>query len=225
MRFPRKSLFLCKACGDEDRRVWGRSYWRRSHQVPGIEWCDKHELPLYEAPRNPLQLDPSSYTDVVKRVTNDPYPRSEVVRRYIDLAGLVLTLAEPIPVSILQDVVRRALRGTDIRSSVKGKRPPISDYTREVCPREWLNRLIPRIADKEPREYFPSIDNAAHGTGPTQPGALLALALLYEDVDQCSNLLLRTRSSKGAAPGLPRRLKNSSQAKPTPSRRCPVKTR
>jgi hypothetical protein len=54
MRSLRNSLYLCKACADEDRRFWGRSYWRRSHQVPGIDRCDKHELPLYEVPRQRL---------------------------------------------------------------------------------------------------------------------------------------------------------------------------
>jgi hypothetical protein len=40
------SLRLCVACGREDAATHGHPYWRRSHQLPGVFCCWKHERPL-----------------------------------------------------------------------------------------------------------------------------------------------------------------------------------
>jgi len=34
---------LCRACMGEDLRHFGESYWRRSHHLPGVGWCLKHD--------------------------------------------------------------------------------------------------------------------------------------------------------------------------------------
>jgi hypothetical protein len=58
-----------------------------------------------------------------------------------------------------------------------------------------LHRLFQEIKNKKPREFFRSIDNAGHGAGPSQAGAILALALLYVDTDECANKLLSVHAT------------------------------
>ena len=41
-------LRLCPKCVVSDRRMWGRAYWHRVHQVPGAWVCPTHGVPLWE---------------------------------------------------------------------------------------------------------------------------------------------------------------------------------
>lgn len=41
-------LKLCPKCVVNDRRVWGRAYWHRVHQLPGAWTCPAHRVPLWE---------------------------------------------------------------------------------------------------------------------------------------------------------------------------------
>lgn len=35
-------LRFCPSCVEEDNKLFGESYWHRSHQVPGVEVCSRH---------------------------------------------------------------------------------------------------------------------------------------------------------------------------------------
>lgn len=43
------SLRFCPGCVSEDAKQYGESYWKRSHQLPGVSYCVKHEEPLRDA--------------------------------------------------------------------------------------------------------------------------------------------------------------------------------
>lgn len=43
------SLRFCPGCVSEDAMQYGESYWKRSHQLPGVSYCVKHEEPLRDA--------------------------------------------------------------------------------------------------------------------------------------------------------------------------------
>ena len=126
-------------------------------------------------------------------------------------------MQEPISVPILQRVVRSALKNSGLRNSVRGHRPLLSDLALDVCPKDWLFRLFPKIERKVPKGYFSAIDNSGRGAGPSQGGAILALALLYEDPDECANKLLslhattKSDSDSAAKPHLPAGYWNSDQ--------------
>lgn len=42
-KLPRVLKF-CRACSEEDVSFHGRAYYRRSHQMPGVNWCQKHDF-------------------------------------------------------------------------------------------------------------------------------------------------------------------------------------
>ena len=52
-------LRFCKACLESDRAIFGESYWRTSHQLPGVRRCLVHDLVLYNSvvPYQPARLD------------------------------------------------------------------------------------------------------------------------------------------------------------------------
>ncbi|MDQ8734248.1 TnsD family transposase [Paenibacillus sp. LHD-38] len=39
----------CSSCYKEDEMNFGQSYWHRSHQVPGVNACDKHQIRLLDS--------------------------------------------------------------------------------------------------------------------------------------------------------------------------------
>ncbi len=41
-----KNLNLCHCCAQSDISQFGRAYWHREHQLPGVTVCPKHSLPL-----------------------------------------------------------------------------------------------------------------------------------------------------------------------------------
>ncbi len=44
-----KFLRLCHECVNADMRIYGESYWRRSHQLPGVAMCLNHGVILHES--------------------------------------------------------------------------------------------------------------------------------------------------------------------------------
>jgi hypothetical protein len=43
---PKLFLMHCKKCVEDDIETFGETYWHRSHQLPGVFYCYKHETPL-----------------------------------------------------------------------------------------------------------------------------------------------------------------------------------
>lgn len=46
--FSRASAYFCDECIIEDLELRGYAYWRRSHQIPGMDWCSKHRSLLWK---------------------------------------------------------------------------------------------------------------------------------------------------------------------------------
>lgn len=46
---PLKYLRFCPSCMNDDDRDYGESYWHRSHQLPGVRVCNRHESWLVDS--------------------------------------------------------------------------------------------------------------------------------------------------------------------------------
>src|SRR5437667_6870463 len=44
--FLQEWLRFCPLCVEEDRKTFGECYWHRTHQIPGIDVCVKHNVYL-----------------------------------------------------------------------------------------------------------------------------------------------------------------------------------
>lgn len=44
-----QTLRYCGACAEEDLRIYGETYWRRLHQLPGVLVCPKHGEPILDS--------------------------------------------------------------------------------------------------------------------------------------------------------------------------------
>lgn len=104
---PQKLQF-CEQCSQEDVAKHGETYWRRSHQLPGVFVCLKHLTSLCESEVHTNSRSAagwhSGYTSIMASIHSD-LPRSlqwdgnsyvlEVARRSVDLLECFSTQAFP----------------------------------------------------------------------------------------------------------------------------------
>ena len=50
-----RPIRLCPECRDEDLKMFDYAYWHRSHQVPGVDLCPTHSVPLMSFSRRTLR--------------------------------------------------------------------------------------------------------------------------------------------------------------------------
>ncbi len=52
-----KLLCHCKHCMEEDIENFGESYWRRTHQIPGVFVCPDHQVPLMTSSKQLIEFN------------------------------------------------------------------------------------------------------------------------------------------------------------------------
>ena len=184
--------FFCVECVKEDIQFRGFSYWRRSHQLPGKFWCDKHpnshlldvdsKDPFARLPQNWIN-DPATIYHELSLTTRD-HPMvirfNECCQTMLD-AGRCLdkrTLRSPLTHNAL-------LAGINVYSSTySASYPRFSDLLAAIFPTEWLELTYPFIYDKSFGEFLPSIDSSLVGNANAylSLGTAFALTLVFDSM-------------------------------------------
>lgn len=133
---------LCPDCVKEDRRFRGFTYWRRSHQVPGVDWCFKHNQILLEnEAESPFSSSPESALKSGK--CREPYAArvrrsSPYMQRFAAVVDLLLNnLDRPVDIVLARETIRR--RAVELAKQMG-------------IPAEA--RALPAIARREPDRYI-----------------------------------------------------------------------
>ncbi|MFN3734612.1 TniQ family protein [Comamonas testosteroni] len=196
LRNKKIKAYLCPECVAEDLRFRGITYWRRVHQLPGIDWCTKHENVLRISNEiNALEQSPLS-------ALNSSQPLNEkqaieardhpLVNCYARIAeGVLSEVSRSNHVEDVSVLIREWARAQDLRVSLNGKRYLLSDRVTSSFPRPWLTSLIPASVNKKAREFASSIDGTWYSRSNVSSTSayLLALALMYESSDDALNAL------------------------------------
>jgi hypothetical protein len=183
------SRMLCPMCAGEDLPFWGFSYWRRSHQVAGIVWCQKHGCPLFRARENeswrsmPHEVMPQAHPESVAVVTQAM--ESPVLQRYAEVCTELLQRARPLStLKVLQALTERAYsHGFAIDPQNPGRR--LSDLAIDCIGGPWQSLFWKKLSGKTPGTYVPTLDGVLWRLRAC-PGAsayALAIALMYDSVD------------------------------------------
>lgn len=191
MSTPDNSARWCLACVLEDLDFWGYTYYRRSHQLPGVTCCTKHREMLMGAPtREAFDVQPETLAATVIHQEIEPSVLDHpVVSRYITIAEFWLTASQPIPLPNMLLVLVEQARAVGVRRSRMGNRTLLSDLALDTCPRPWLELLVPNMKSKERNIFLSPLDHVFN----TQSSALksdyyaLALALLFDSAEEALN--------------------------------------
>jgi hypothetical protein len=181
---------LCRACVGEDLSFLGIAYWRRSHQLPGITWCTKHQRPLSESRRqNAFAQSPRAALEKAIDLPSrdvEAAIKSPVVQRYVSiLEGLLENAKGPVHSACAAHVIRTQATAEGFKVIPWRQAHYLSDAATQQTPKRWLRDTFPASQSKRPREFAPWIDQAGHArTNPVGATTFaLALAILWTDPD------------------------------------------
>jgi hypothetical protein len=201
---------LCTSCVYEDHKFWGFSYWRRSHQLPGIEWCDKHQENLLFYPPEAFELAPSVALEQLRPIKFPPVEYgSPVVATYGEIATTLLNRPTQWEPRKLQHLLNTRIHQNRLSQDHVEEQPKLlSDIAWEKCPQDWLIRLMPAFKSKKDQMYFLAVDSLSRMSCPGLPvPRVLGLALMFSSADDAVNSMesveLRTSDIKGLTDNLP----------------------
>jgi hypothetical protein len=183
---PGRHLRLCQSCVHEDIDFWGYSYWRRSHQIPGVLWCMKHGCSLMEVQdrRAKDHFPELCADDSLSRCRSHIW--SPAVQRYADICAGLLEIENRVPLRQARYRMRQQASAIGLRLAILGTRMNASDKVVEDFPQRWLFTVMLNMRKKVKGEYFPSIDNVYKSGARAASGCAYALVLsaLYASADE-----------------------------------------
>jgi TniQ len=171
---------LCSECAEEDLNFWGVSYWRRSHQIPGMVWCQKHGCLLRHTVESMgSQLLPhraETQTLDADKVTLARSSREGVtISRYTEICSELMLRQKPLSrLQVLRAIGAKAREsGLQLDGSASGT--SLYELAARCLPSAWLSRHVTRDRLNDVAQRFYSI--------PVGTDYALALAVLYESAD------------------------------------------
>lgn len=182
----KKGAYFCKSCVDEDISYRGVPYWRKSHQLPGINWCLKHDCCLYVVHiKNAMHTSPDihlqneAYTKCVitEEVKQDPIVQkfSDNVQHFAD-NGFLFNLTN------LAQILKK--EASDLNLSIKNKDHGkfISDFLIEKLPASWRNDHFPILNRSVAEKFFNEFDNVVKSKNQVKLiNILLVISALLHD--------------------------------------------
>lgn len=199
----RPDAYFCTACAKADIDFHGLSYWRRSLQVPGMLWCEKHDLPLrYVEYEKAMSQSPHELFEKGEAV-DEEFAREAIentyVRRFLSVASGLMDRPKPLRTDEIRFVLRDQAVAMGLQSGaglVKG--PLLSDFISKSFPKRWLQIVFPDVAEKPHGQFMHRVDGifTARCASSVWP-YILATAVLFDSSDQALSALF----SAGGLPG------------------------
>lgn len=191
---PKETACFCGACVIEDMDYQRFSFWRRSHQIPGIDWCLKHLEPLQEInDKNAFYKQPSIFFDSGNycKQPESLGMHNPIILRFAQLIEDALELEVPVNNRIAQEVLTNKAKLIGVKFSETGSCRQLSDLMNEMLPEQWVFKFFPRLKKKKYGIFVAGFDEVlkANRKGKSYVNTLLAAAVLFDDADQAMHEL------------------------------------
>lgn len=182
MLTQKKEAFLCPRCVQEDLEHWKFSWFRRTHQLQGVDWCPSHRTPLVKVKgSNPWELLPQHWME--KGEVEEPnlgasdLESNDFVLRFTEIGCALLERSRPLHLGRLAGLLCDRAREIGLRTSQDGVKPNLSDLVLRSAPEEWLMRHCPDLVDKKPGSFYFGLDNTLISRTVPSTGFAYATAL------------------------------------------------
>lgn len=196
---PHPQPRLCPECARADKRQYGYSYWRRGHQILGVDSCQVHGEPLHRCvlPPRTLPLQPSNAQGqaVARQREIDAELGNAALLRYRHIAIALTERTCGLNHRSVIEALSCIAEEQGVRTTLRDKNTPgryLSDMAMDSLPRTWLDRCFPRLHQKAPGRRSGRIDLmflAPRASSTRGHHVALALALLLPSVEEASGLL------------------------------------
>lgn len=128
----------CMSCVEEDLRELGHSYWRRTHQLPGVVICPDHSecLQTVQCAGSAVGLPGEGRRD--RRAEAALCDPQSIITRYAHTVRMLLTWKTQIPLVAMQNVIRERATSVGLRLGGTSKHRTLSDMAQDQAPSDWL---------------------------------------------------------------------------------------
>jgi len=184
---------ICRKCVLEDISYWGFSYWRRSHALPGMELCLKHNSNLEAAKerdayqKTPLYFVKNNLTYEIEECA--VFNQNPFLQRYAQLLSDFFDLDFPLDINLTKSVINEKLTSITNPTNEFNIYQDIHKIMNKELPSKWIEKYFPALINtgnyrgSKSEGYF---INILYGTtfGRTLINHLLMLAVIFEDTDE-----------------------------------------
>lgn len=181
---PDRGPRLCQACVKEDLGFWGLSYWRRNHQVRGVDCCPKHGVPLHQAD-NPdaLAMFPEECRGNARQLV--PAVADPWSSHFTEMVTELMDLKSAIPSNQALYRLLKRCEQFQARHHPNCKRAPLAQAVHRILHGSGLEQVFPTLLQSRRELYLTS--HGSHTTHWTRSGTgyayALALTALYANQD------------------------------------------
>lgn len=188
---PRKLAFMCPACIEEDKKDWGYSYWRRSHQLPSSFWCGKHpnvrlhwansDAPFDRLPEHWMVDSKTEAQSLQEDIREHP-----VFQKFDEACKQMLQGGSNRSVKLVRGLLCSKAHERGIATACNHNRPikgfRFSDMVKQELPTGLLHALWPSLLDKPAGGFYAELDDAVRSGSLNSLGAgtALAVSLLWD---------------------------------------------
>ena len=203
-------MHLCQDCVQEDLRFWGISYWRRSHQLPGMFLCPKHRRPLLRI-RTPKYSElplPQEEALVAHPLEPDAVAQAQsnvVIDRFASICVELLERSEPFLVGQMSAAIQPKLRARFGSGGSRTGERWLSEIAQREAGGPWLRLVFPELDRQDARGKVPDFDRVGQNRVFAAPSKryALALALLYDSSDDALNAVANSPHRRAPRTGVP----------------------
>ncbi|MDO9569878.1 MAG: TniQ family protein [Hydrogenophaga sp.] len=201
MMIHKSQACLCPQCVKEDLDHWKFSWFRRSHQIEGVAWCQSHKIRLQTVTaRDPWSKLPQHWVESgeVEDIPGGQEGETEFEARYAEIAMSMLERPAPFHVEALSSVLSERAQSLGLRRSPRGRRTNLSDLLRQTAPSDWLREHWPEVACKAPGDFVMVLDRVVAQRTYAQRGAsyLAAMATMWDSTLELHQALLQASAIK-----------------------------
>lgn len=193
---------FCRDCANEDKRDHSFSYWRRAHQIHGVERCPTHGTPLsLTTMQFAYEYMPAEHCNSALDLEASKFDECPALQRYAEIACHTLTLTQPLLASRLGSLLGEQARRRGLRTTESGPRPLLSEIALDMLPMAWIEQHYPSITRKRGRAFSATLDSACRAVGHCKPVSFaLALALIFDTADAAIQFLTDAVERDGERP-------------------------
>lgn len=184
---------ICPQCVNDDLNHWHFTWYRRMHQLPGIDWCSVHRCQLVTVDNpNPWTVPPHQWIDQKQirplQVAPQVIEEDGFLGRLVEISCELLQRPHPLPVGRVGGALTEQLQQMGFRVCLHGAKPLLSDLVREKAPETWLRRHWPGLEKKQKGEVHHGLDRIVNRTAPaTGLAYVTALAAMFESASEALN--------------------------------------
>lgn len=149
-KLPKQGAWFCHECAIEDMASQGFSYWRRSHQIPGVDWCSKHRgtsLRLL-SDISAFEHQPHFYIDqgIPALYPSSASPeQGEVLQRFLDINLAILKIGYPMPRDVAVSLIQTYGAETGKYQTESSGMTSLNLHAKKMLPPEWLKSNFPEL--------------------------------------------------------------------------------